>query len=212
MLPPEFYKLQFPLDSSSGARVDAVVIIDNKYVPIDAKFPIEDYERVTEAKNEKDREKARKSLIANVKGKADDIAAKYIKPNLGTYEFALMYIPAEAVYYETMVLGDILDYAASKNVIPVSPSTFYLYLYTILMGLRGLKIEEEAKVIMENLANIGKDIDAFYGDYEKLGKHLANARTKYDDGDRKLGSFRDSLDRLTGKKQDSFLPETDNDD
>jgi DNA recombination protein RmuC len=209
MLPPEHYKLQFPLDPSSGARVDAVVILDNKYVPIDAKFPIEAYKRIVDAEGDVEKEKARKSLIANVKAKADDIASKYIKPNLGTYDFALMYIPAEAVYYETMVLGDIFDYAASRNVIPVSPSTFYLYLYTILIGLRGLKVEEEAKTIMQNLAHLGIELDAFYGDYEVLGKHLANARTKYDDGDRKLNTFQDSLGRLSGKEPDSLLPGAD---
>ncbi len=209
MLPPEHYRLQFPLDTSVGARVDAVVIIDGKYVPVDAKFPIEDYERIAVAKDDKEREKARKSLYANVKAKADDIAGKYIKPNLGTYDFALMYIPAEAVYYETMVQGDLFDYATSKNVIPVSPGTFYLYLYTILLGLRGLKVEEEAKQIMENLAHIGLGLDAFYGDYEVLGKHLSNARTKYDDGDRKLNSFRDSLERLSGKEPGSVLPAAD---
>ncbi len=209
MLPPQHFKLQFPLDSSSGVRVDAVVIIDNKYVPIDAKFPLQDYERVAAAKDDQEREKARKSLIANVKAKADDIASKYIKPNLGTYDFALMYIPAEAVYYETMVLGDIFDYAASRNVIPVSPSTFYLYLYTILIGLRGLKVEEEAKTIMQNLAHLGNEIDAFYGDYEVLGKHLAYARSKYDDGDRKLNTFQDSLGRLAGKEPGSLSPGAD---
>ncbi|MCP4229351.1 MAG: DNA recombination protein RmuC [bacterium] len=209
MLPPKHYKLQFPLDSSSGARVDAVVIIDSKYVPIDAKFPVQDYERIAAAQDETEREKARKSLIANVKTKADDIAAKYIKPNLGTYDFALMYIPAEAVYYETMVLGDIFDYATSKNVIPVSPSTFYLYLYTVLIGLRGLKVEEEAQTIMENLSHLGIEIGAFYDEYQVLGKHLANAHGKYDEGDRKLIAFRDSLNRLSGKERDSLLPGSD---
>ena len=206
MLPPEHYKLEFALDSSSGARVDAVVIINNKYVPIDAKFPIEAYNRIVEAEGEGEKEKARKELIRNVKAKANDIASKYIRPELGTYDFALMYIPAEAVYYETIVLSDIFDYAASKNVIPVSPSTFYLYLYTILIGLRGLKVEEEAKSIMENLSHLGIEIGAFYDEYQVLGKHLSNARTKYDDGDRKLNKFRDSLDRLSGKERDSLSP------
>lgn len=206
MLPPKHFKLQFPLDSSSGTRVDAVVIIDDKYVPIDAKFPIEDYNRIVTTEGEQEKEKARNVLIRNLKTKADDIASKYIRPELGTYDFALMYIPAEAVYYETMVLGDIFDYAASRNVIPVSPSTFYLYLYTILIGLRGLWVEEEAKMIMENLSALGGKLDAFYGDYEVLGKHLGNARSKFDDGDRKLNTFRDSLDRLSGKEPDSLLP------
>ncbi|MCZ6530039.1 MAG: DNA recombination protein RmuC [Chloroflexi bacterium] len=129
-----------------------------------------------------------------------DIASKYILPDEGTFDFALMYIPAENVYYETIIkdeqLGDdasILSHAMQKHVIPVSPNSFYAYLQAIALGFRGLQIEKQAKEIMGFLDRLMGDIGRFRADYNTLGGHLENARKKYDEAERRLGRFEEKL-------------------
>lgn len=149
ILPPEFFTLQYQF--SSGERVDAVVRLGEKMVPIDSKFPLDNFRRVIECKTDEERKTYQKVFYKDVKKHVDDIANKYIVPKEGTYDFALLYIPAENVYYETITKDEsfgeekgILNYALSKKVIPVSPNSFYAYLQVIVLGLKGLKIEEHA--------------------------------------------------------------------
>jgi DNA recombination protein RmuC len=149
ILPLEFFTLQYSF--SSGERVDAVVKLGERLVPIDSKFPLDNFRRIIECKSEEERKGYQKAFTRDVKKHIDDIANKYILPQEGTYDFALLCIPAENVYYETITKDEasgeekgILNYALKKKVIPVSPNSFFAYLQVIVLGLRGLKIERDA--------------------------------------------------------------------
>ena len=139
----------------SGERVDAVIVLKGGMVPVDAKFPLESFQRLIAAKEDDERVKHKREFARAVKGHINDIARKYILPDEGTLDFAFMYIPAENVYYETIIksedVGDeksLFHFSAHHKVIPVSPNSFYAYLQVILYGLRGMQIEEKAKDIL----------------------------------------------------------------
>jgi DNA recombination protein RmuC len=155
ILSPEHYKLQYSF--SSGDRVDAVIILKVGMVPVDAKFPLESFQRMIASSEEGGQKKHKREFTRAVKGHIDNIAQKYVLPDEGTFDFALMYIPAENVYYETIIkdegLGEeksLLSYALEKRVIPVSPNSFYAYLQAIALGLKGLHIEKRAQELNEH--------------------------------------------------------------
>src|SRR5438105_7146668 len=186
LLPQEHYTM--PYRFKSGDAVDAVIRVGPRLVPADAKFPYENFKRVVEAAAETERVAARKQFLRDVKKHVDAIAAKYILPDEGTYDFALMYVPAENVYYETIIKEDntgderqLFSYALEKRVIPVSPNSFYAYLQTILLGLRGLKVEERAHEILNTLAGLRGDFEKLRENFRVLGKHLVNAQGSYAD-------------------------------
>jgi DNA recombination protein RmuC len=201
ILPPESFTLQYQF--SNGERVDAVVRLGEKLVPIDSKFPLENFRRIIECKTEEERKTSQKSFSRDVKKHIDDIACKYIVPNEGTYDFALLYIPAENVYYETITkdeaYGDekgVLNYALKKRVIPVSPNSFYAYLHIIALGLKGLKIEENARKIQDELARLAKDLRVFQDDFQLVGKHMTNAMNKFEEARRRLDKFGFRLEQI----------------
>jgi len=190
ILPPEHFKLQHRF--KSGEAVDAVIQIGQKFVPVDAKFPYENFKRIVEAQGDVERVAARKQFLKDVKKHVDAIATKYILPDEGTYDFALMYVPAENVYYETIIKEDsgedrqLFSYALEKRVIPVSPNSFYAYLQTILLGLRGMKIEERAQEILATLARLRGDFEKLEENFRLLGRHLTNATGAYTDTEKTL--------------------------
>lgn len=170
---------------SDGSAVDAVIRIGRNYVPVDSKFPMESFVRFINAKDSETKKKSRSEFIKSVKARIDEIS-KYIRPAEQTYDFALMYIPSENVYYEILTCDaeknyGLFEYAMSKKVVPVSPSTFYAYLMSIVFGLRGYKIEQKAEKITKELSGIQNDFEKFAADFETLGKHLNYANTKYDE-------------------------------
>ncbi|HSK16119.1 MAG TPA: DNA recombination protein RmuC [Gaiellaceae bacterium] len=184
----------------SGERVDAVIRLDDALIPVDAKFPLDNFQRFVEAEDDATRDLHAKALARDVKGHVDAIAQKYIRPDEGTYEFALMYLPAEAVYYELVcnrIGGDAspLAYAQERKVIPVSPSTFHAYLLVLVQGLKGLKIEEHAREVMTYVADLNRDFARFKADFDLVGKHLGNAHTKYAESERRLSRFETKLER-----------------
>lgn len=193
ILPPEHYRLQHRF--KSGEVVDAAIQIGQNLVPVDAKFPYENFKRVVEAGTEPERVAARKQFLRDVKKHVDAIAGKYILPDEGTYDFALMYVPAENVYYETIIKeGDseehqLFGYALQKRVIPVSPNSFYAYLQTILLGLRGMKVEQQAQEILAALSRLRGDFDKMQENFRVLGKHLTNATGSYADTEKSLTKF-----------------------
>jgi DNA recombination protein RmuC len=198
ILSPEHYKLQYSF--SSGERVDAVIVLKVGMVPVDAKFPLESFQRIIASSEEEDQKKHKREFTRAVKVHIDSIAQKYILPDEGTFDFALMYIPAENVYYETIIkdegLGEeksLLSYALEKRVIPVSPNSFYAYLQAIALGLKGLQIEKKAQEIMQYLARIRGDFNHFKDEYSTLGGHIERARKKYDDASKSLDRFGDKL-------------------
>ena len=211
ILPKAHYTLQHRF--KSGEVVDAVIRISDNLVPVDAKFPLENFKRIIETASEEERKPAKRKFIADVKKHIDAISGKYILPDEGTFDFALMYIPAENVYYELIIKDDaietdkgLLNYAFQKRVIPVSPNSFYAYLHTILLGLKGLHIEDSTREILQNLARLSGDFDKFRGDFELVGKHLTNTKSKFDDADKRLAKFGDRLQSL-GSADDSPLVE-----
>src|SRR5947208_9880669 len=143
-LPPGAYTMQHGF--RSGERVDAVVHA-GQLVPVDAKFPLDNYARMVEAESDDERQLYERAFARDVKGHVDAIAVRYIRPDEGTYDFALMYVPAEAIYYELTCgrTGALLRYAHEKRVFPVSPTTFTSQLQVIALGLKGLQIEQPAQ-------------------------------------------------------------------
>jgi len=202
ILPPEHYRLQHPF--KSGEKVDAAICIGERLVPVDAKFPYENFRRVVEAATEAERAAARKQFLRDVKKHVDAIATKYILPDEGTYDFALMYVPAENVYYETIIKEEageehqLLSYALSKRVIPVSPNSFYAYLQTILLGLRGLQVEQRAQEILATLQRLRGDFDRLNENFRLVGKHLTNATGAYADTEKSLTKLDAKLGQIEG--------------
>jgi DNA recombination protein RmuC len=196
--PRDKYELQYGF--KTGARVDAVIRLDRSLVPVDAKFPLDNFQRLVEAEADTDRELFAKQFGRDVKNHVDAIAQKYIRPEEGTYEFALMYLPAEAVYYE-LVCGRLggdaspLGYALERRVIPVSPSTLHAYLLVLVLGFKGMQIEEHAREVMAYVAQLGRDFGRFREDFEVVGKHLGNAQSRYSDAGRRLEKLEVRLER-----------------
>lgn len=203
-----FYELQYRF--RSGESVDAVIKLGENLVPVDAKFPLESFRRILEGETEGERRAARREFIKVVKNHIDNIAQKYILPDEGTFDFALMYIPAENVYYETIIKGEgeegIFPYALERRVIPVSPNSFYAYLQVIVRGLRGLQIEERAQEIMVHLERLQGDFDRFHQDFETLGTHIQHARSKYEEADRKLERLGDKLTTIGEAEREELPP------
>ena len=197
VLPARHFTLQHTFQN--GERVDAVVRLGPALVPVDAKFPLEDFRRLLEAGDDETRTRARRAFVARVRKHIDDIATKYILPDEGTYDFALMYVPAEAIYYELTCgkTGALLRYAHDKRVFPVSPTTFTSQLQVIALGLKGLQIEQHAQEVMAYVADLQRDFDRFKGDFELVGKHLGNAHTKYVEAEKRLDRFEGKLERAS---------------
>ena len=197
ILPPQHFATQYCF--RSGDKVDAVIKLGASLVPVDAKFPLENFKRILDAVSDDDKNRAKKQFVSDVKKHIDAIAAKYILPDEGTYDFALMYIPAENVYYETIIKEDGAEekhlsyYAMTKHVVPVSPNSFYAYLQAIVLGLRGMKIEDRAKEIIEYLSRLQGDFGKFREDFALLGKHLGHAQSGFQNADRRLEQFSQKL-------------------
>jgi DNA recombination protein RmuC len=205
ILPPTCFFLQHRF--KSGEKVDAAININDRLVPVDAKFPLENFKKYIQEADEKNRESMRRRFITDVKKHIDDIADKYILPEEGTYDFALMYIPAENVYYETILkeenLGEersLYTHAVRKRVIPVSPNSFFAYLQVIVYGLKGMEIEKSAQRIYDTLSQLRGDLNRFQNDFQVLGTHLANAKTRFDDAEKRLVKFSDRLELAGGEK------------
>lgn len=198
ILPQANYKLQYTF--KNGTRVDAVIQFNQGLVPIDSKFPLENFKKLIESATDDERKINKKRFVSDVKKHIDAIAGQYIQPDEGTFNFALMYIPAENVYYETIIKDEsfgeekgIAAYAFAKRVIPVSPNSFYAYLQTILLGLKGMEISGQAQEILSHIERLKGDFDRFLKDFEVVGTHLNNARTKYDEAGKRLEKFQDKL-------------------
>ncbi len=197
------YELQYRF--KSGEVVDAVIrLVDNMLVCVDSKFPLENFQKMLDAQNDQDDKRItqyRKAFYTDVKKHVDAISSKYILPGEGTLNFALMYIPAENVYYETITKdladeGNISQYALSKRVIPVSPNTFYLYLQTLLIGFKGMQVQKNAQHILDRLSQLKGDFGKFSETYELVGTHLQHAQASFEKSEKKLESFGGKLEQV----------------
>jgi DNA recombination protein RmuC len=193
-LPPSAYELQFTF--KTGERVDAIIRVE-KLVPIDAKFPLDNFERMVDAEGDDEHLLHEKAFGRDVKGHIDAIAAKYIRPDEGTYDFALMYLPAEAIYYELACgkTGALLAYAHDKRVFPVSATTFTAYLQVIAFGLKGMQIEQTAQEVMAYTASLQNDFAKFKDEFDLVGKHLGHASTTFGKAEKRLDRFEGKLER-----------------
>lgn len=212
ILPPEHFELQHTF--KSGEKVDAVVKLGDGLVPVDSKFPLENFQKTIQAETEEDKKYFRKQFTSDVRKHIDSVASKYILPDEKTYEFALMYIPAENIYYETIIKDEqlpdaksISSYALERKVIPVSPNTFYIYLKTILLGLRGMKIEEKALEIIRSLQRLRGDFLRFREDFSKLGTHISHAKSSYDSAEKRMERFGEKLGQVE-ESDKQIEPET----
>jgi DNA recombination protein RmuC len=216
VLPVNAYDTQYTF--RNGQTVDAIILTAGGKVPVDSKFPLENFRKMVDAKSEQEKKTAYRQFVTDVKKHVDAIAEKYIVPDEGTFDFALMYIPAENIYYETIIKDEsfgeengLYAYAANKHVVPVSPNSFYAHLRVIALGLKGLQIERSAKEITQNLSRLNGELLKFADLFETLGTHLNNAKNKFDEADKKLSAFSErlknvqSLQESNGTKQiDAF--------
>jgi DNA recombination protein RmuC len=183
-LPADAYQLQYGF--KSGERVDAVIKVD-RLAPIDAKFPLDNFERLVDAEDDAQRELYEKAFARDE----------------GTYDFAFMYLPSEAIYYELVCgkTGALLTYAHEKRVLPVSPTTLTAYLQVVLLGLKGLQIEQHAHEVMAYCAQLQKDFSKFKDDFDLVGKHLGNAQNKFTDAEKRLDKFETKLERASESQE-----------
>lgn len=205
ILPSSHYRLQYAF--KGGQTVDAVIVLRAGIVPIDAKFPLENFRRIFAVGDEDLRKAAKRAFIRDVKTHVDAIAERYIRMDERTFDFALMYVPAENVYYETIIKDDEFDnemplfnYALHKRVIPVSPNSFYAYLQTIILGLKGMQVEERSREIIDDLGRLHKEFDLFAEAFKLLGQHLDNAAKKYAEVQKRFGKLEgkvEAMDSLT---------------
>jgi len=205
ILPKDSYELQYTF--KDGKVVDALIKMADYCVPIDAKFPLPSFEAMLSSETDEGKNRLRKQFLKDVVIHIDKIASDYIRPAEGTLDFALMYIPAENIYYETIVryaddVKDVLRYSQDKKVIPVSPNLLWAYLMTVVMGLHGLQIEKQAAEIRQNLKKLNASFGDFGTNWEVLGTHLRNAYSKYEEGQKKLDRFGMQLNQIQEESEE----------
>ncbi len=188
-LPKKVFSFQYKFNN--GQAVDAIIKTSQGIVPIDSKFPMENFRKISLAKTEKEKEEYQKLFSRDIKKHINDIAKKYILPGEGTVDFALMYIPSESVYYEIALnQSELLDYGYQKKIYFVSPNSFYYFLKIVIVGLEGVKIEEEAKTILSRMKSVQQEAANFSNEFSVLLNHIE--RTKLA-SDRARGKFEKML-------------------
>jgi len=194
VLPTDNFQMQYAFPS--GETVDAIIkLSEGRFVCIDSKFPLENFLKLQDADND-NKLSLKNKFIKDVKKHIDCISEKYVNPAYGTFDFALMYIPAENVYYE-IISGtsqeDLISYCYSKKVIAVSPNNLFVYLQTILVGLKGFQIEQNAKYIYDMLAGLNKKFQVLNDDFSTLGGHIYKAKNKFEQTEKNLVKLNDSF-------------------
>jgi len=204
VLPPGSYQMQYAF--KDGTIVDAVVFVRDKIIPVDSKFSLENYNRLVEEQNPLEKERLEKLFKADLKLRIDE-TSKYVKPAEGTMDFAVMFIPHEAIFYDLLVsqvgalkvnTQDLIEYAFSKHVTIVSPTTFLAQLQTILQGLRALQIEESTKEILKNVGVLQRHITAYEEYMKKMGSNLSTTVNSYNTAYKELGKIDKDVVKLTG--------------
>ncbi|CUS98706.1 DNA recombination protein RmuC [Candidatus Chrysopegis kryptomonas] len=197
ILPKEYYQFQYQF--KNGKRVDAIVKMNDRILPIDSKFPLDNYKKMIEAKDENERKKMKAEFVKDVKKRTDEIAQSYIQPDENTFDFAMMYIPSEAIYYEIITDDESMDYMLKKRVVPVSPSVLYAQLTVFGIGFKTIQFEKNIRQIIDSLSKLVSEFDGISREFDTLGKHINNAQTKYAEIDKKLSQFGSSFRQLAGQ-------------
>lgn len=209
VLPPNSYQMQYPF--KDGSIVDAVVFVKDKVIPVDSKFSLENYERILNSKDKEEREKLEKVFKQDLKTRIDE-TSKYVKPSEKTMDFAFMFIPSEAIYYDLLVnkIGavkvntrDLIEYAfRDKHVIIVSPTSFLAYLQTVLQGLKALQIEEGAKEIRKNVEKLNRHILSYEDFMKKLGSSMSTTVNHYNNAYKEFKKIDKDIARVTDGKSE----------
>ncbi len=216
VLPPGGYQMQYSF--KNGDIVDAVVFIQDKIVPIDSKFSLENYERILKATNNTEKERLEKEFKNDLKKRIEE-TSKYIRPSENTMDFAFMFIPSEAIYYDLLInkvgavqvsTQDLIEYAfKEKHVIIVSPTSFLAYLQTVLQGLRALKIEESAKEIRKNVEKLSKHMLNYDSYLQKMGSQLGTVVNTYNLGYKEFKKIDKDVMKITDNKSEIEVVELD---
>lgn len=205
VLPPNGYQMQYPF--ADGTIVDAVVFSKEGAIPVDSKFSLENYNRLLDAKTEEERSRFESAFVQDLKNRIDE-TSKYVKPGEGTLNFAFMFIPSEAVYYDLLInkvgtvkssTANLVEYAWKKGVIIVSPTTFLAYLQTVLQGLRALKIEESAKEIRKRVEELGRHLKTYDEYFKKVGGHLQTTVNTYNRASKEFVKIDKDVLRISGE-------------
>jgi len=213
VLPPGSYQTQYSF--KDGTIVDAVVFVDKRIIPVDSKFNLENYNRILETSNPEERKKYERAFVNDLKIRIDE-TSKYVKPEENTMDFAFMFIPSEAVYYDLLInkVGAVTDdtnnliyYAGQKKVIIVSPTSFLAYLQTVLQGLKNQKISEQAMEIIKQVERLGKHLGGYSEYMDKLGNHLGTTVSSYNKASKELAKVDKDVVKITGKETKIKLPE-----
>lgn len=206
VMPPGTYQMQYAF--KDGSIVDAAVFVKDRVIPIDSKFSLENYNRLVSTNDEAEQKRLEDAFRADLKTRIEE-TSKYIKPDEGTMEFAFMFIPSEAVYYDLLInkVGaikeanrDLIQYAAGEmKVMIVSPTTFLAYLQTVLQGLKALQIEESAKEIRKRVGELGRHLSSYEAFMQKLGNHLGTSVSTYNKAYKELGKIDKDVLRISGE-------------
>ncbi len=203
VLPPDSYKIQYSFDD--GTIVDAVVFVDKQIIPIDSKFSLENYNRILDSQNSEEKKKYESAFINDLKIRIDE-TSKYVKPEEKTMDFAFMFIPSEAVYYDLLInkvgavtedTNSLISYAGRKKVIIVSPTSFLAYLQTVLQGLRRQKISEQALGIIKKVERLGKHLGTYNQYLQKMGNHLTTTVSSYNKASKEFKKIDKDVVRIT---------------
>ncbi len=213
VLPPKSYQMQYKFNDSS--IVDAVVFVKDKIIPVDSKFSLENYERILATVDGPEKEKLEKLFKQDLKNRIDE-TSKYIKPGENTMDFAFMFIPSEAIYYDLLInkvgavsvsTQDLIEYAfKEKHVIIVSPTSFLAYLQTVLQGLRAMQIEESAKEIRKNVEVLQKHLLNYEAYIEKIGSQLGTVVNTYNTSTNEFKKINKDIVKITGVGEVNELP------
>ena len=213
VLPPGSYQTQYSF--SNGDKVDAVVFVGKRIIPVDAKFSLENYNRMLEAESEVEKKRYESTFIGDLKNRIEE-TSKYVRPEEQTMDFAFMFIPSEAVYYDLLInkvgaitedTNNLIYYAGKKKVIVVSPTSFLAYLQTVLQGLRNQKISEQAQEIIKEVERLGKHL-LIYGDYmKKMGSHLGTTVSTYNKASTEFKKIDKDVVKITGNESKLKTPE-----
>lgn len=206
---PGSYRAQYQF--KDGGRVDYAIILAPGIVPVDAKFPVDSFLRLQSGSSDEERERLRREFQRNIRGHIDSVS-QYIRPDEHTMDFALMYVPAESVYYEVVSGGapgeenPLLSYMQEKRVFAVSPTLFYMYLQTVALGLKGMQVERQAREIIGHLAGLAKRFQGIQTEFDVLGRHIGHSKSKYDKLDRAIDRFSLQLSLPLGAGEGQLPP------
>ena len=208
VLPPGAYQMQYGF--KDGTIVDAVVLIDKHIIPIDSKFSLENYNRILECKEQAEKKRYESAFVNDLKARIDE-TSKYVRPEENTMDFAFMFIPSEAVFYDLLInkvgavaedTNNLIYYAGRKKVIVVSPTSFLAYLQTVLQGLRNQKISERAREIIKEVDRLGKHLYVYSEYMQRLGGHLTTTVSAYNKASKELAKVDKDVVKITeGERQ-----------